>query len=187
MVHGAAGQSRFANRPDGHCMKILRWKSFAELTGMAAIVGSLIFVGLQIRQEQVIALGQINLSLLASQIDFNNSINDNADIWVRGNAGDELDQVERIVYEGLLETMAYLHRTERRQYGAFNEERKLQVSVADFALYLHQNPGARQTWVEREEKNDSDRATLIAGFASNFHKAVLADLKKLDEAANRNE
>ena len=168
-------------------MKTLNWKSFAELTGMTAIVGSLIFVGLQIRQEQVIALSEINLSALSSSIEINNSISDNIDIWMRGNAGDDLDAAERFIFEGLLEIMAYLHRTEWRQHRAFGQEREQQVSVADFALYLHQNPGARQTWVEREEKNDSDRAILIAGFASNFHKAVLADLKKLDEAAKRNE
>ena len=43
-------------------MKAMKWKSLAELTGMTAIVGSLIFVGLQIRQEQAIALSEINLS-----------------------------------------------------------------------------------------------------------------------------
>ena len=91
-------------------MKSLSWKSLAELAGMAAIVGSLIFVGLQIRQEQVIALSELNLSLLASQIELNNSISDNADIWVRGNAGEELSQAERIIYESLSDNMAYLQR-----------------------------------------------------------------------------
>ena len=39
-------------------MKSTNWKDFAELVGIAAIVGSLIFVGLQMRQEQEIALSQ---------------------------------------------------------------------------------------------------------------------------------
>ena len=164
-------------------MKGMKWKSLAELTGMTAIVGSLIFVGLQIRQEQVIALSEINLSLLASQIAFNNSISDNADIWLRGNASEELEPAERIIYEGLLENMAYLQRTEWRQYGAFNKDFSTKIPVADFAVHLHQNPGARQTWETREGQIEADRASLIPGFASNFRKAVLADLKKLDEAA----
>ena len=166
-------------------MKTMKWKSLAELMAMTAIVASLIFVGLQIRQEQVIALSEINLSLLDSQIEFNNSINDNADIWVRGNAGEDLDQAERIIFEGLLDNMAYLQRTEWRQYGAFDEDIFTRVPVADFAVHLHRNPGARQTWETREEQIESDRASLIPGFASKFHKAVLADLKKLDEAAKQ--
>ena len=65
-------------------MKTMSWKSLAELTGMTAIVGSLTFVGLQIRQEQVIALSEINLSALSSSIEINNSINDNIDARQRG-------------------------------------------------------------------------------------------------------
>lgn len=45
-------------------MKPFPWKTLAEAIGVATIVGSLIFVGLQIRQEQDIALSEINLSLL---------------------------------------------------------------------------------------------------------------------------
>ena len=166
-------------------MKMMKWKSIAELMAMMAIVASLIFVGLQVRQEQVIALSEINLSLLESQIEFNNSISENADIWVRGNAGEELDQVERIIFEGLLDNMGYLQRTEWRQYGAFDKDRFTRVPIADFAVYLHQNPGARQTWETRGEQMERDRASLIPGFASNFRKAVHADLKKLDEAAKQ--
>jgi len=110
---------------------------------MAAIVGSLIFVGLQVKQEQAIALSEINLSLLASQFDLNNSISDHADICARGNAGETLDESEIIIFDGLLENMAFLHRTEWRQYRRFDQARYMQVPVADFALHLHRNPGAR--------------------------------------------
>ena len=37
-------------------MKKADWKSIAELIGIGAIVASLIFVGLQLRQEQNIAI-----------------------------------------------------------------------------------------------------------------------------------
>ena len=39
-------------------IKSTDWKDIAELVGIAAIVGSLIFVGLQMRQTQEIALAQ---------------------------------------------------------------------------------------------------------------------------------
>ena len=162
-------------------MKFNYWKGIAEVIGGAAIVGSLIFVGLQIRQEQAIALSEINLSILASQIELNNSISDHADIWVKGNAGDTLEASERIIFEGLLENTAFLARTEWRQYGSFNLTRGLQVAIADFALYLYQNPGARQTWTVRGDEAEQSRALLITGFRSGFRIAVLADLRKLDQ------
>lgn len=162
-------------------MKFNYWKGIAEVIGGAAIVGSLIFVGLQIRQEQAIALSEINLSILASQIELNNSISGYADIWARGNAGETLEESERIIFEGLLANMAFLARTEWRQYGSFNLTRGLQVAIADFALHLYQNPGARQSWSTRGDTAEQNRALLIAGFKSGFRIAVLADLRKLDQ------
>jgi hypothetical protein len=39
-------------------MRFARWKDIAELVGLAAIVGSLVFVGLQMKQNQAIALAE---------------------------------------------------------------------------------------------------------------------------------
>ena len=68
-------------------MSTPNWKGTAEFVGVIAIVGSLIFVGLQIKQEQEIALAEINLSLLASGIELNIAIGENAEVWAIGNAG----------------------------------------------------------------------------------------------------
>ena len=162
-------------------MKFNYWKGIAEVIGGVAIVGSLIFVGLQIKQEQAIAVSEINLSLLASQIELNNSIGDHADIWTRGNAGEALEEPERIIFDSLLENMAFLSRTEWRQYGSFNQTRYMRVAIADFALHLYQNPGARQSWTARDEAAEKNRALLVTGFQSKFRKAVMTDLKKLDQ------
>ena len=40
-------------------MKKTDWKDIAELIGIAAIVASLIFVGLQMKQDQQIAVAQL--------------------------------------------------------------------------------------------------------------------------------
>jgi len=40
-------------------MKSRDWKSYAELIGIVAIVASLVFVGMQIRQDQVIARSEL--------------------------------------------------------------------------------------------------------------------------------
>ena len=50
------------NKADGHetsenCLKTTNWKDLAELIGITAIVASLIFVGLQMKQSQDIAIG----------------------------------------------------------------------------------------------------------------------------------
>ncbi len=44
------------NRQKGFLLKAANWKTIAELVGMATIVASLIFVGLQMKQAQEIAI-----------------------------------------------------------------------------------------------------------------------------------
>ncbi len=83
-------------------MQSANWKTAAELIGIAAIVGSLIFVGLQIAQTQKIAFAETDLSLLSSKIEITNGINDYADIWVRGSSGDDLDPAEAAIFSNLV-------------------------------------------------------------------------------------
>ena len=44
-------------------MKPANWKDITELVGIAAIIGSLVFVGLQMRQAQQLAQAQLAVSL----------------------------------------------------------------------------------------------------------------------------
>lgn len=56
----------------------------------------------------------------------------------------------------------------------------MQVAVADFAMYLLGNPGARQSWTTREKIVEENRAKIVEGFESGFRKAVLTRLQELD-------
>ena len=164
-------------------MSTPNWKGTAEFVGVIAIVGSLIFVGLQIKQEQEIALAEINLSLLASGIELNIAIGENAEVWAIGNAGEDLTRAERILYDNLLESMSFSYRTERRQYLQFDQPRAAKVPIAQFAVFLHRNPGGREAWQLRSDQEAKVWASLMPGFKSTFRAAVLADLEKLDKMA----
>ncbi|MDX2478727.1 MAG: hypothetical protein QNK24_00150, partial [Desulfuromusa sp.] len=61
-----------------------KWKDIAELIGITAIVLSLVFVGLQLRQSQLIAHSEIALQELESTIEAHSQINDYVDVWVSG-------------------------------------------------------------------------------------------------------
>ena len=81
-------------------MKISNWKETAELIGIAAIVASLIFVGLQMRQAAEIARAELVSGNLASEIEASAVYIENADIWRRGNAGEDLDANESVIFQG---------------------------------------------------------------------------------------
>ena len=79
-------------------MKSNNWKDFAERIGIAAIVASLIFVGLQMRQAEVIAKSEMHASYLANRIEMHAAIIEHSDIWKRGNKGEKLEEDESAIF-----------------------------------------------------------------------------------------
>ena len=163
-------------------MKPADWKDFAELIGIAAIVSSLIFVGLQMRQAQDIAISDGNLANAANRIERNNFIAENSDIWLRGNAGELLDEKERIVFRSLIQNMydvAFFEYVRTRRLGS--NEIAANV-VANFSAFLFTNPGARKTWTEKEEDESKYRKLLVPELNaySDFAILVKSNLAILD-------
>ncbi len=66
-------------------MRVSNWREIAELVGIAAIVGSLIFVGLQMKQSQDIAIAAQYHDRAALAVENFNSEMENGDlrVWAR--------------------------------------------------------------------------------------------------------
>ena len=79
-------------------MKKTDWKTTAELIGIAALIASLLFVGMQLRQDREIATAQLFAEYDNTVIEWGGLISDNRDIWVRGLNGAELDESERAAF-----------------------------------------------------------------------------------------
>jgi hypothetical protein len=160
-------------------MRTADWKGIAELIGIVAIVGSLIFVGLEVRQQQLMAQNEAGFNVVEDYRQFGNSVIENADIWVRGNAGEELDGIEGVIFEQLI-----------RNYwaGAFWTAQTLEVvgehssvPIHDFAGFLHRNPGGRRVWEATMAVEQEYRERLVREPAGvKFMEIVLADLEKLE-------
>ena len=162
-------------------MKSISWKAIAEFGGAAAIVASLIFVGLQLRQEQRVASIEAGFNLTESYYEQRNGTIENAAIWVNGNAGvDDLNPAEAAIYEALIRkewAHAYWTSYAMRQLGDENN-----VGVHDFAGFLHGNPGARRTWKALMVIEQNYREKLIPEPTGvEMMNIVLADLEKLDQ------
>lgn len=141
-------------------MKSNNWKDIAELIGIAAIVASLIFVGLQMRQSQSIAMSDGNLANAANRIERNTSILENSEIWVRGNQGQDLDEKDAVVFRYLVQNVvdtAFFEIVRLRRMG---EDGIADSIVADFSAFLFKNPGARRIWSEDEMETRKYRALL---------------------------
>ncbi len=131
-------------------MKTTNWKDFAELIGITAIVASLIFVGLQMRQEQKIALAEAYNSTLMSRFELSEAFKDDVGIWLAGSSGQELSDEERAKFELLVYQLNdnwFFMYTQLRQ---LQSEEELQFMVNRFARILYNNPGALEVWRANE-------------------------------------
>ena len=131
-------------------MKNSSWTDYAEIVGIGAIVASLMFVGLELRQSREIALGEGAVANAANVIEVSNALSAHAEVWVKGRSGGELNEVERVIFRNLV-----LNENSQR---FFNWQRARQVGYDDasdaitlnMARFLIDNPGARQVWIDQE-------------------------------------
>jgi len=133
-------------------MQIGRWKDTVEIVGVFAIVASLIFVGLQLKQEDEIAQLEMFDRSLEQQREFADWITQHADLWQRGCSGEELSDSEQLVFAQIFTL-----------YISHNYLRWLRFMVTDFAgsdgqylidayaANIHRYPGMRTAWEERNE------------------------------------
>ncbi len=165
-------------------MKKADWKSAAELIGIAAIVASLVFVGLELQQSREIAMSDGALANGANEIERYNAISDNADIWIRGSRGDELSENEGLVFQNLvrtIQTTEFMEIARLRRVGANDIADAL---TADFAAFLFENPGARHVWLGDVQSAQRYRTLLAPGrelIDNTFSETVNSHLTKLDQ------
>jgi len=163
-------------------MKSVSWKDIAELVGIAAIVASLIFLGLQMQQAERLAQNEEDLAILTSMISINTEMSENADIWLRGATGGDLSDTDAFIFKKLVNNanLNYFFGYVRENRMGRSEVARMQIH--DFTAMLHRNPGARRVWLETEEEYEDYRIRLSDG-ATPFlfwKQEVLSSLKKLD-------
>ena len=79
-------------------MKTLDWKIIAELIAIAALIASLLFVGLQLQQDREIATAQLFADYDNPILEWGGLVSDNSDAWIRGLKGKDLDEAERAIF-----------------------------------------------------------------------------------------
>jgi hypothetical protein len=161
------------------------WKDTAELVGIVAILLSLIFVGVQLKQARVIAASEMNISLVEIGIESAKIINENVEIWVKGNSGGELDQHESTIFNNIVSSLDTRWFVEHRHSTRLGEIDQAETIMDDWSAFLHQHSGARASWLARQENLYRSRELLNPdGDKFNYWSdAIQSDLKKLDQAA----
>ena len=128
-------------------------KDVFEAVGLIAIVGSLIFLALEINQNSELMRAQSRTEMAQDTVDLLTLNVENADfieLWNRGNAGEELTEVEQtqfaLTYSGWIwhwNNLAYLHRV-----GLYDEsEYSMQLNI--IRSELDEFPGFKTFWCDK--------------------------------------
>ena len=140
-------------------MKTLGWKESAELIGLFAILASLIFVGMQLQQQEQLLQLELRNYMVSSSATVNEQIIEHADIWVRGNAGEDLNATEFEIYKRMFISLNDLFFQNYFIFDEIHPEDKEQIS-SHYAGFLARNPGAHKLWIDRERRLNADRTAV---------------------------
>ena len=165
-------------------MRERSWKDIAELIGISAIVVSLVFVGMQMRQSQRLAWADSVLAMRANVIEEGALQAEHIDVWLRGNAGEELNARDYEIYKIL-----FLNRQSGEFYNWISLEQldtqNEAVGPTMLARYLHRNPGARAEWKLQRSQADASKVGGRGRFPA-FAVEVESVLMNLDERDSGN-
>ena len=132
-------------------MNLTNWRGLAELLGIVAIVASLVFVGMELRQSRAIAISEGNLANAEIQIERNNAINEHSIVWIRGNSGEPLAENEAVIFQNLARNAAIHALMEYARLQQLEFDEAADSITAQVSVFLFQNPGAREDWHQTEE------------------------------------
>ena len=117
------------------------WRDFLEGVGVASIVASLIFVGIQLRQSQSMGVAAEAIGWIEMMQGHRAFIAEHADVWQRACAGEPLDQAEKSQASMIYQAYAEL------AYMGFMVNRDSLTDISSdsiinrFAANLHRYPG----------------------------------------------
>jgi len=164
-------------------MKMASWKDTAELIGIAAIVGSLIFVGLQMRQDQAIARAAVWSETEIAARELSEFVNENREVWIRGLEGEELSELEELTFRAIAESIYNRHLALYQraiELGTSSPESR----IREYTFNLYQYPGLRQDFEQGVEERRLRRAAYdLPDRTSGFRWNVMKSLEQLDTSS----
>jgi hypothetical protein len=170
-------------------MRSINWRLITEFVGISALVGSLIFVGVQIQLDRQVASSQVNMAALESRLAIEAAMAEHADAWAKAARLEALNESDAQIVKSLVrmarskaffESLAGSEVRGRDGSERFSESSPI---ISAFSTLLFENPGAREIWLARAARQDVYTKIISAdGTATQFNNAVQSQLEKFDEA-----
>ena len=131
-------------------MKSSEINDWLQVAGLAGVIVSLVFVGLQLKQDRQFALSDGVTDAAESSKYWAELLASNAEVWTKGIAGEELTDVEAQIFDALADSFflrwqsAWVRVLQLGQ-GTSAEDR----FAREAALHIHLKPGLQGYWSRR--------------------------------------
>jgi len=162
-------------------MDSAKLNDWMQVIGFFALVASLIFVGLQIRQDQEIAIVEAMSHRFENAEALTNLVDENPAIWTRGLDGEELSTEDFAIFSAITKVVEEHYRQMYIRFlriGPFLPE----VAARDYAYVLYHRPTLRRLFEARSEFTSSrDKAFGLDPGGRQFESIVDTMLKDLDD------
>ncbi len=139
-----------------------------------AVVASLIFLGLQVRQERNVAAGQYAYDWLAAKSELTGLIIENNGIWMHGLKGEELSDEDSVTFDALANNFIGFQVARYRNRVLVSGGDEFGVLV-ELAHTIETFPGLRTSWNKGSRLREE-----MHGSPPDFWLAVEKILKEID-------
>ena len=167
-------------------MKSTSWKDIAELIGIAAIVASLIFVGLELQQSRAIAEANRQAQQMDREFGLTDLVSEHGALIVKINNGESLTEEEELVADRLIQAISTSYFFAYAQVNLLNVDGGRGVPVRSLAIFLNDNPGLKDRYIAQLDKiNEANlvvRGRGLAGNSKAFSDEVVEFVFRLEEA-----
>ena len=164
-------------------MNFERWKDIAELIGLAAVVASLVFVGLELRQSERTA----QLELITKLRDANTTVKvliaEHADIWSRGCVGGDLSPADQVRFASIYGVYlnANFNNWLARRVGTSRASDEPNFFIDSYAANSHRYPGFRAAAAAYGQWAELGSPAVGAGAIAEYVNAIAKRVRELQE------
>lgn len=162
-------------------MSQIRLKDWLDIIGMTAIVASLIFVGMQIRQDRQIAIVATLGDVHEAQLQLAELVRGHGELWKRALDGDELADEEDIEFLALataVERTYLVSYMRAKSLGVYEAEAELR----DYAWAIYSHIGLRRYFESVRQRYELVDAVFgVPSDQTEFSKRIFEMLEYLKE------
>jgi hypothetical protein len=164
-------------------LKTTNWKDIAELIGITAIVASLIFVGIELRQSQRIAFAEQEGAQIADFQAATELIASNSSLIRKLNDEESLTAEEKTEADQLVYSIWATHFF-TRQRASYLDHPSVGIQERVLATIFYENPGLRRVWAAKDRRDERYFEAMgrpRRGAIGEFNNALAEHLATLDK------